>query len=411
MHYQKLNEGSYWGTPTEATRELVDAFNTTDAGRDLYALGVRMVLERSRIKYERRGQGMSMPRTAAYKNTDTGKFHIEHYSSKPGLEVYGEKDFDTPEELYRHMWMRVAKNLIPASLISKREAEKRINLEEIFPLGHGVSQTEFFNRIMPLIGDPNLIHPSNSDLLATPTVQELLKLGLIGKRDRFSGNNTPIIVTDISKNQIIKYYFYCTAASVVKTLYSDLIIKIVGEYKFSGCLGTISAGNTMGHESWTVTNTNRLPNNSVNFRTGENTLKCHVQDNDMMAAVFLAIIKRTFKRAKTSTKWDEKLIVHPGSDPIITELNGILSDYFFMTASNLEPSIFFEVEHLENDAIVYNAHALLIKYLLKNGSPQLREAITSKEELQELVEYTTTTEDLDTNARELIELFKSLKYV
>jgi hypothetical protein len=408
--YNQIEEGEYWGDPGPETRELHDAFTNTDAGRDLYALGVRPIRERSRIKYERRGQNQSMPRTAAYKKSD-GKFHIEHYSSKPGLEVYGEKDFDTAEELFRHLWMRIAKNLIPASLISKREAEKRINLEELFPIGHRSSQEGFFNVIKPLIGGEELEHASNQDLVQTETVQKLLSLGLVGKSDRYSSDQSkPIVVKDLSKNQIIKYKFYCNAAQTVKNMYADLITSIIGNRSFSECVGTLTSRYT-DYEAWTVTNTNRLPLNSVNYRTGENTLKCNVQDNDMMAAVFLSIIKRTFKRAKGSNL-DERMIAGSYSNSaIVEEINSLMSDYFFQAATDLDPSVFFEKDYHGDEQILKNGKALLIKYFLKNGSMDLKGMITSNPQLEELVTFATSHEDIDQMTKKLIQVSKLLKFI
>lgn len=408
MNYMSLNEGEYWGPAGERTKELDDAFDQTDAGRDLYALGVRKIRERDRIKYERRGYNQSMPRTAAYKDEATGKFHIEHYSSKPGLEIYGEKDFDTPEELYRHLWMRLAKNLIPASLVSKRDAEKRINLEELFPIGHRVSQEGFFDRIKPFIGGEELNHPSNQDLVGTETVQELLKLGLIGKGTRYNANATIAVVNDISKNEIVKYRFYCKAAQVARNIYSPLITQIIGAYEFRACSGTM-VSRSQDYESWTVTNTNRIPLNSVNFRSGENTLRCHVQDNDMMAAVFLSIIKRTFKRAKGSN-WAEKILAGGNNTALIEEMNSLLSDYFFQAASNLDQTVFFEEEYHQNETIIHNANALLIKYLMTNGSQTIKDLIKGNTELEPLVKFATWREDLTEFAKKLIRLIKSLKY-
>jgi hypothetical protein len=404
--FRKINENS-----SRSTDELYRAFNDTDAGRDLYALGVRMKREYGMyglIKYERRGYNKSMPRTAAYKNEDTGKFHIEHYSSKPGLEVYGEKDFDTPEELYRHLWMRLAKNLIPASLISRREAEKKINLETLFPIGHGSSETDFFGRIKPLLGGEELIKPSNEDLLISETVQELIKLELIGTKGYGYGSKNRII-SDISSKGNIKYNFYTEATIRVSEIYSRLISQILGASLFNSCSGWITGRNNY-ESSWTVTNTNRIPLNSVNFRTGENTLRCHVQDVDMMAAVFLSIIKRTFKRARASSNLSERILFNQGVG-LVQELNGLLSDYFFMASSNLDPSVFPDRESMQHEVVKMNAHALLIKYLLTNGSPELKAGIAENEDLKKLVAYSTSREDLSTSARKLLNLIKSIKYV
>jgi hypothetical protein len=405
LSYEKhLLEGArYWGTPTEKTKDVLDAFASTDAGRDLYALGVRDVPEYDKVRFERRAYGQSMPRTGVYK--DGGKFHIEHYK---GQEVYGEKSFDTIEELFRYLWMRLAKNIIPASLISKREAEKRIDLETMFPIGSKVSQEDFLAKLKPIIGGEELAHPSNKDLVETDTVERLLDLSLIGKIEKYSSGKEIKVVTDISKNAIVKYRFYSTAAETIRNVYADLISEILGSRAFNSCMGTLTSKYS-DYETWTVTNTNRIPLNSVNFRTGENTLKCHVQTNEMMSAVFFSIIKRTFRRAKGKNT-NQKMIWY-GSDPLITELNDLLSDYFFEASSGLEPSVFIERDLQAHPEIVKNAKALLIKYLLKNGSMDLKGKITSNSSLDDLVKFSTSEEDIDDLSRRLIKAAKLLQFI
>jgi len=397
-------EGSrYYGTPTERTKEVLDAFGHTDAGRDLYALGVRDVPEFEKVRFERRAYGQSMPRTFVYK--DGGKFHIEHYK---GQEVYGEKSFDTIEELFRHLWMRLAKNIIPASLISKREAEKRIDLETMFPIGSKVSQEVFLDRLKPIIGGDELAHPSNKDLVETDTVERLLDLSLIGKIEKYSSGKEIKVVTDISKNAIVKYRFYSTAAETTRNVYASLVEEILGGSLFRSCVGTLNSRYS-DYETWTVTNTNRIPLNSVNFRTGENTLKCHVQSNEMMSAVFFSIIKRTFRRAK-GKNISQKMIWH-GNDPLVNEVNDLLADYFFEASAGLEPSVFIERDLQSHPEIVKNAKALLIKYLLKNGSTDLKGKIAANPRLEDLVEFSTSQEDIDDLSRRLIKAAKLLQFI
>lgn len=398
-----------WSSPTPYTVDILDSFVNSDEGRDLRAIGVSDNPERNRVRLERRNRGESMPRTGVFKDQQDGKYHIEHYSSKPGLEVYGQKSFDTPEELFRYLWIRIAKNIIPASLMSRREVEKKINFDELFPIGSRVSQQEFLEALRPILGGEELDHPSNDDLLRTDTIKKLLDLSLIGKKDRYSSEKSSnIIVKDISQNARIKYKFYCNAAQTIRILYSDLVMEILGDTVFTDCLGSMRSS-YVDYETWTVTNTNRLPLNSVNYRTGENTLRCHVQDNDMMAAVFLSIIKRTFKRAKGKTAF-ENLIWNPNY-PIVAELNGLLSDYFFEAASTLEPSVFVEGDLQKHPQIIKNGRALLVKYLLKNGSITLKGEITNKSELKALVDFSTRHEDIDVMTKRLIKASKALIYV
>jgi hypothetical protein len=403
-----IGEARYWGSPTERTKDVLDAFSSTREGNDLYALGVRTIPERNEVRFERRSRGESMPKTGIWK--DGGKFHIAHYSSKPGLEVYGEKTFDTVEEAFRHLWIRIAKNIIPASIMSRREVEKRVNFDELFPIGSGLSQSQFLEIMRPIMGGEELAHPSNDDLLGTDTIQKLLELAVIGKKDRYGNGGREIIVRDISKNLKVKYNFYCHAAQTVCKMYLDLIKKILGDSIYNRCHGVLTSRYT-DYESWTVTNTNRIPVNAVNFRTGENTAKFNVQSNEMMSAVFLAIIKRTFSRAK-GNNFNEKLIWSSGqSSELVTELNTLLSNYFFDAASTLEPSVFVEKEFIDHPQVLENAHALLIKYLLKEGSMDLKGAITTNPDLKELVDFSTSREDIDELTKRLIKASKLLKYI
>jgi hypothetical protein len=403
-----IGEARYWGSPTERTKDVLDAFSSTREGNDLYALGVRTIPERNEVRFERRSRGESMPKTGIWK--DGGKFHIAHYSSKPGLEVYGEKTFDNVEDAFRHLWIRIAKNIIPASIMSRREVEKRVNFDELFPIGSGLSQSQFLEIMRPIMGGEELAHPSNDDLLDTDTIQKLLELAVIGKKNKYGEGSNEIIVRDISKNLKVKYNFYCHAAQTVCKMYLDLIKKILGDTIYNRCHGVLTSRYT-DYESWTVTNTNRIPVNAVNFRTGENTAKFNVQSNEMMSAVFLAIIKRTFSRAK-GNNFNEKLIWSSGeSSELVKELNTLLSNYFFDAASTLEPSVFVEKEFIDHPQVLENAHALLIKYLLKEGSMDLKGAITTNPDLKELVDFSTSREDIDELTKKLIKASKLLKYI
>jgi hypothetical protein len=170
--------------------------------------------------------------------------------------------------------------------------------------------------------------------------------------------------------------------------------------------------NSRDYEAWTVTNTQRLPVNSVNFRTGESILVCRLQENEMFSAIFVAIIKRTFKRAK-GKEVDEKLIYPTWrgvNKEVINELNDLLSDYFHSAASEIDPTVFIEKE-LETTAVKENAKALLIKFLLKNGSMDLKGMISDNDSLKKYVELTTKHEDLDGLTKRLINVSKSLRYI
>ena len=171
------------------------------------------------------------------------------------------------------------------------------------------------------------------------------------------------------------------------------------------------------YEVWRVNNSNRMPLNSVNFRTGDNSVKCNIQDNEIFGSVFIAIFKRTFKRAKG--KYEKEHLIEPTysirSDrdnkvELIRELNTLLSDYFMQAAETLESSVFIEPGE-EDSAIHKNAKALLVKFLLRNGSVSLKGMIGENEELQELVDITTREEGVDDLTKRLIKVSRALKYV
>jgi hypothetical protein len=116
-NYSEFIGEAYWSKSwlNPPGRELIDSFDSDlPSARDLKrGLGVTVQkLDNQKIRLEIRGS--SMPKTAMWVNDD-GNFCCEHYSSKPGLETYGFATFDTPQELFRHIWLRIVKNGIPAS--------------------------------------------------------------------------------------------------------------------------------------------------------------------------------------------------------------------------------------------------------------------------------------------------------
>jgi hypothetical protein len=280
----------------------------------------------------------------------------------------------------------------------------------MFPPGRGMTMNQILEELKPMLGGEKLAHPSDADLRQEKTIQKLIELGLIGKKTGYSSSDLSIqVVRDITKGGKIKYYFYCSALKRVKELYSDIIAKVAG-YSSSDLLGTMFQSSD--YEAWTVTNSQRMPINSVNFRTGENILICRLQENEMFSAVFVAIIKRTFKRAKGKTPTEK--LVHPGwrskNPEMIEELNNLLSDYFFSAAEEIDPTVFIDKD-LDKSSVLENAQALLIKFLLKNGSMELKQAITGNSSLTKYVELTTKHEDLDALTKRLINVSKSLKYI
>jgi len=404
-----LAEARYKYSITDKTRELHEAFSETPSGRDLRAFGVEEIIDLNKIRLERRRVGQSMPRTGVYKDPSDGKFYVEHYSGKPGLAIYGKKSFDDPEDLYRYLWVKIAKNAIPASLMSKRDVEKKIDFDELFPPGSGLSQDAFLDSLKPLLGGEELAHPSNQELMDMDEIQKLIDLGLIGRvRNYSTGKERPSrVVEDISKNAQIKYFFYCRAAQSARNMYKSLIEKIFDPYTIQRCLGSFTKSYEKD-ESWTVTNTNRIPKNSANFRTGERTLRCHIQENSMVAAIFLAIVKRTFKRAKSANSEECFLF---SDNPLVTEVNGLLADYLYTAASNLDPNVFIDIGFENHPAIVKNCHALLMKYIASKASKDLTEIIKGKPELVELLEYSTKIQNIDALTQKIIKANKALEFI
>ncbi len=271
--YDEFIGEAYWSKSwlNPPGRDLIDSFDgNLPSARDLKrGLGVTVQrLDDQKIRLHIAGS--SMPKTAMWVNED-GNYCSEHYSSKPGLETYGFASFDTPQELFRHIWLRIVKNGIPASLISKRDVNEKVNFDEMYPAGEELDLDEIRERLKPLMGGDQLAHPSNSELLELATMQRLIELDFVGKMDRYSGNKSVSLVRDISKGGKVKYYFYLRALERAKQLYGDLIKDLVGGDAHGQMIQKTD------YETWTVTNTQRMPINSVNFRTGENTLRCRLE--------------------------------------------------------------------------------------------------------------------------------------
>lgn len=411
-NYESFLNEAYWSRSwlNPPGRALLDAFegNEDPSARDLRkGLGVSVQrLDGQKIRLHKRGG--SIPKTSIWVNDD-GNYCSEHYSSKPGLETYGFASFDTTQELFRHLWIRIVKNGIPASLISKRDVNEKVDFDKMYPAGEELNLDVIRARLKPLMGGDQLAHPSNQDLLKLATMQRLIELDFVGKVERYySQDNKVQLVRDISKEGKVKYYFYLRALERAKELYGDLVKDLVGGSAYGQMIQKTD------YETWTVTNSQLMPVNAVNFRTGENILRCRLEDVEMFNAIFIAIAKRTFKRAKGNTL-GEKLVI-PGwksteaEKKVIAELNGHLADYFHDAAAEVSQSVFFDKEH-DSTAVHDNAKALLIKYLLKNGSQDIRDMIVGNEKMEKYVELTTKVEDLDGLTKRLINISRSLRYV
>jgi hypothetical protein len=409
-NYSEFIGEAYWSKSwlNPPGRELIDSFDSNlPSARDLKR-GLNVTVQRiddQKIRLEIRGS--SMPKTSMFVDDD-GNYCCEHYSSKPGLETYGFASFDTPQELFRHIWLRIVKNGIPASLISKRDVNEKVDFDEMYPAGEELTLDQIRERLKPMMGGDQLAHPNNDELLQLATMQRLVELDFVGKSERYSSSGRVSLVRDISKGGKVKYYFYLRALERAKQLYGDLIKDLVG-------------GDTHGqmitktdYETWTVTNTQRMPINSVNFRTGENTLRCRLEDVEMFNAIFIAIAKRTFKRAKGKSL-DEKLVI-PGwrasaeDKETMEELNSLLANYFHDASADVSQTVFFDKEH-DTTAVHENAKAILIKYLLKEGSMSIKSLISGNDKMNQYVDMATKIEDIDGLTKRLINVSKALRYV
>jgi hypothetical protein len=409
-NYSEFIGEAYWSKNwlNPPGRELIDSFDSNlPSARDLKR-GLNVTVQRiddQKIRLEIRGS--SMPKTSMFVDDD-GNYCCEHYSSKPGLETYGFASFDTPQELFRHIWLRIVKNGIPASLISKRDVNEKVDFDEMYPAGEELTLDQIRERLKPMMGGDQLAHPNNDELLQLATMQRLVELDFVGKSVRYSSSGGVSLVRDISKGGKVKYYFYLRALERAKQLYGDLIKDLVG-------------GDTHGqmitktdYETWTVTNTQRMPINSVKFRTGENTLRCRLEDVEMFNAIFIAIAKRTFKRAKGKSL-DEKLVI-PGwrasaeDKETMEELNNLLANYFHDASADVSQTVFFDKEH-DTTAVHENAKAILIKYLLKEGSMSIKSLISGNDKMNQYVDMATKIEDIDGLTKRLINVSKALRYV
>jgi len=409
-NYSEFIGEAYWSKNwlNPPGRELIDSFDSNlPSARDLKR-GLNVTVQRiedQKIRLEIRGS--SMPKTSMFVDDD-GNYCCEHYSSKPGLETYGFASFDTPQELFRHIWLRIVKNGIPASLISKRDVNEKVDFDEMYPAGEELTLDQIRERLKPMMGGDQLAHPNNDELLQLATMQRLVELDFIGKSERYSTSGRVSLVRDISKGGKVKYYFYLRALERAKQLYGDLIKDLVGGDTYGQMIQKTD------YETWTVTNTQRMPINSVNFRTGENTLRCRLEDVEMFNAIFIAIAKRTFKRAKGKSL-DEKLVI-PGwrasaeDKETMEELNDLLANYFHDASADVSQTVFFDKEH-DTTAVHENAKAILIKYLLKEGSMSIKSLIGGNDKMNQYVDMATKIEDIDGLTKRLINVSKALRYV
>lgn len=266
-----------------------------------------------------------------------------------------------------------------------------------------------------VIGGEELTNLDANAVQNLPIIRNLEDMGMVGRR--VDNKETIIKKVDIISP---KYKFYSRAAFRVGEIYGKTIAGIL-KLNYDD-LRRSSKGKGLlfddGQEIWRVNNSNRLPLNSINYRTGDNSVKCNIQDEEVFGSVFVSIFVRTFKRAKG--RYENEKLINPGAYiiknegeetvDIATELNGLLSDYFTEAAARLEPTIFINPEYDNNKGILNNANALLIKYLMKNGSYGLKNRIIKNRELDDLVNITTRHEDIDDLTRKLIRAARVLRF-
>jgi hypothetical protein len=407
-----INEAARsWSPLTGKTEELNLAFNGTPQGADLKAIGV-MISERIPGALILRRTGGPMADVEIFKDNE-GKFCYEYLSSKEGVERYALHKFDTPDECLRSLLLRIVRNNIPGAIIPKKDIPK-INFDELIPVGSNLDLKEILARAKEVIGGFELSDPDPEEVVELPIIENLEDMGMVGGKSSSTSRRKIIEKVDIIAP---KYKFYSRAALRAGEIYGDLISQVLGvpTSELGGLLfgRYTKRGST---EIWRVNNSNRLPLNSINFRTGDNSVRCNIQDPEIFGSVFLAIFKRTFKRAKG--KYVDEFLLSPTylvqtrraeKIQLIEEMNLRLSDYFTEAAEDLDPTVFVDPGQ-ENTQIGTNAKAILLKYLMKNGSAALRSQITSSSQLDDLLDLTTKHLDINDLTRKLIDVSRALRF-
>jgi hypothetical protein len=402
-----------WDNLNDKTSELYRSLEETEEGRDLGAIGV-YVEERTPNVIVCKRRGGPMATVELFKDND-GKYCYEYTSSKAGVERYNLSKFDTPQACLRAFFLRIIRNNIPAAIIPKKDIPN-LNFNELVPIGAQLAFTEILARMKNVIGGEELTNLDANTVQNLPIIQNLEEMGMVGRR--IDNRETIIKKVDIISP---KYKFYSRAAFRVGEIYGKTIASIL-EIKYRDLVDSSKGKGLLfddGQEIWRVNNSNRLPLNSINYRTGDNSVKCNIQDEEIFGSVFISIFIRTFKRAKG--RYDNEKLINPGAYvirsrdeetiSIATELNNLLSDYFTEAAGRLEPTIFISPEDDKDESIMDNANALLIKYLMKNGSGELRDRIMKNPDLDELVSITTRHEDIDDLTRKLIRVSRALRFM
>lgn len=402
-----------WDALNDKTSDIYRAFEESNEGKDLSSIGV-YIEERtpSVLVFKRRGGPMAT--VEAWKDDD-GKYCYEYTSSKKGVERYNLSRFDTPTACLRGFLLRIIRNNIPAAIIPKKDIPS-LNFNELVPIGSQMAFPEILSRMKGAIGGEELTDLDANAVQRLPIIQNLEDMGMVGRR--IDNRETIIKKVDIISP---KYKFYSRAAFRVGEIYGKTIAAIL-KVSYDDLKGSSKGKGLLfddGQEIWRVNNSNRLPLNSINYRTGDNSVKCNIQDEEIFGSVFVSIFVRTFKRAKG--RYENEKLINPDSYilrnegqetiDIATELNGLLSDYFTEAAGRLEPTIFISPDNDDNRPIMDNANALLIKYIMKQGSPDIRDRIMKNPNLDDLVSITTKHEDIDDITRKLIRVSRVLRFI
>jgi len=406
-----IGEARYYSPLNERTEEMSRALSNTAEGRDLEAIGV-YVYERNSSCLVLKRRGGPMATVEVWKDPSDGQYCYEYTSTKEKVERYNLSKFVSPENCYRALLLRIIRNNIPAAIIPKKDIPS-LDFDNLVPIGSGMDMKEILGRMKRVIGGDELTDLDPKDVNKLPEIQNLEEMGMIG--DILEGRRKIIEKVDIISP---KYKFYSRAAYRVGEIYGEMVCKIIGVPYQS--LRDSSKGKGLlfdkGEEIWRVNNSNRLPLNSVNFRTGDNSVRCNIQEEDIFGSVFVAIFKRTFKRARG--KYVNEKLINSECQAIISEgtttvsvakeLNDLLSDYFSIEAGKLTPTVFVWPD--DSREVYNNANAILLKYLYENGSEQLRDAITRNVELDELLDKVTKTQGFDELSKKILDLSRLLRY-
>lgn len=406
-----INEGRANFPLNRRTEEMYRALSGTKEGRDLEAIGV-YVYEQKQDCLVLRRKGGPMATVEVWEDEADGQYCYEYTSTKEKVERYNLSKFETPENCYRALLLRIIRNNIPAAIIPKKDIPS-LDFNNLVPIGSAMDMKEILDRMKKVIGGDELTDLDPKDVNKLPEIKNLEEMGMVGETS--DGRKKIITKVDVISP---KYKFYSRAAFRVGEIYGEMICKILG-MPYEELRDSASGKGLLfdkGEEIWRVNNSNRLPLNSVNFRTGDNSVRCNIQEEEIFGSVFVAIFKRTFKRARG--RYVKEKLINSECQAIKTkgqmttrvaaELNDLLSDYFSIEAGKLTPTVFVWPD---DDRDVYqNANAILLKYLYEKGSEDLRDAITRSPELDELLDMVTKTEGFDELSKKILNISRLLRY-